>query len=70
MDWAMATLLWIGNLILIYKKHWTSFIFFLVANIGWTIYWYFNHQTAAMVLTTTFVVQNVLGIIAWRKGQK
>jgi hypothetical protein len=67
MDWIAAVLLWVGNFILIKKKHWVCFVIFAVANTMWFVYWFTKHEWAAMILVASFLAMNVWGVISWRK---
>jgi len=66
-DWIAATLTWIGNLILIERKPWWVFGIFFVANSLWVYYWFQKGETAAMLLTFSFAIQNIYGIVKWRR---
>jgi Flp pilus assembly protein TadB len=65
-DWAAAVLLWVGNYFLIYQRSWVAFVIFFVANGLWFVHWYKKREWAAMILVFTFLLQNILGVIAWR----
>ena len=69
MDWIASALTWIGNFILIKTKKWYVFIIFAVGNTLWMIHWYNNRQWAAFLLVGSFLIQNVWGIIKWRKEE-
>jgi len=65
-DWIAAALLWAGNYLLIYQKSWVAWAIFIVANLLWAAHWLKRKEWAALILVTTFIVQDILGILAWR----
>lgn len=69
-DWIAAALLWVGNIILIRKKHWSAFSVFGVANCIWLFYWISKEEWAAAILVATFIVQNVWGMWSWYREAK
>lgn len=66
-DWIAAILIFIGNFILIEKKVWWCFLIFFIGNLLWFLHWLFRHEWAAMFLVGAFMIQNIWGIISWRK---
>jgi len=67
-DWIAAVLLWVGNIILIKRKSWVCFYVYFIANVLWFIHWLNRQEWAAMILVGTFMIQNIWGIVSWRKN--
>lgn len=64
-DWLASYLLWAGNFLMIYWKHWAAWLVFIVANLLWARHWLRRREWAALILVTSFIVQDILGLIAW-----
>jgi hypothetical protein len=67
LSWVAAITLFVTNFFLIKTKSWKVFIAFIVANSMYAIYWTIKHEWATLALVTAFIIQNVIGLVAWYK---
>lgn len=67
MDWIASALTFIGYIVLIKTKHWFTFVIFFIGDSLWAIHWFIMKEYAALMLVSIFLLQNIWGIIAWRK---
>ena len=66
-SWLASGLVLVGNVVLIYKKHWGAFVIFLVGNSLFAYDWFIKKEWAVFILVNLFILQNIWGIISWRK---
>ena len=66
-SWLASAICFAGNFVLIKTKSWKAFVMFFVANSLFVFYWTIRHEWATLILVSFFLLQNVLGIIEWRK---
>lgn len=69
LSWVAATIIFLGNFLLIKSKSWKVFIVFAIGNTLYAYYWITQRQWATLLLVSLFVFQNIYGIIKWRKEQ-
>jgi len=69
LSWVAASIIFLGNFILIKNKSWKVFIIFAIGNMLYAFYWITQHQWATLLLVSLFVFQNIYGIIRWQKEQ-
>jgi hypothetical protein len=70
MSWVGAGVILLATTVLIKSKSWKAFIPFIVGNALYAVYWGLQHEWATLILTTIFVVQNIWGLIKWRRDQQ
>lgn len=63
-----AILMLLGNTILVQYKTWVAFVIMAIANGMYIYYWIIREEWATCVLVSVFFVQNIWGIIKWRKS--
>ena len=68
MDWIAAILMLIGNVILIKYKSWVAFMVMGLGNILYLVWWFQLKQWPTFLLVSIFAIQNIWGIISWRKN--
>jgi hypothetical protein len=69
LSWVSAAIVFIANFILIKSKSWKVFIMFMIGNGLYAYYWFVEKQWATLILVSVFVIQNVYGLIKWKKEQ-
>ena len=65
-SWIASGLVLVGNIVIIYKKHWFAFVIFIVGNSLFAYDWFVKKEWPVFILVCVFLIQNVLGIIQWR----
>ena len=66
-SWIAAGFMLLTNFVLINTKSWKVFILFMIGNGMYIIYWSIQHEWATLVLVSAFFLQNIYGLIKWKK---
>lgn len=66
-SWLASGIILIGNVILIKSKGWKTFVVFIIGNSLFAYDWFIKKEWAVFILVNLFILQNVWGIISWRK---
>jgi hypothetical protein len=66
-SWIASGLVLIGNIILIKYKSWKTFVIFFIGNSLFAYDWYIKKEWPVFILVCLFMLQNIWGIISWRK---
>jgi hypothetical protein len=69
LSWVAAVIIFSANFILIKSKSWKVFIIFILGNSMYAYYWFVEKQWATFILVSFFIIQNIYGLIQWRKEQ-